>query len=98
MDGLSWKIGLQEILAEYVTVPSCCTWGNQGRKLWIEAHAFSTFLSKSIQDMNNYGARKEWDVLCAIRHTGKETCKTGIFFFFLQGTMQEKKKTPLIFH
>lgn len=97
MDGLSWKIGLQEILAEYETVLSCCNWGNQGRKLWIEAHAFSTFLSKSIRDMNNYGARKEWDVLCAIRHTGKEKCKTG-FFFFCKEQCRKKKKTPLIFH
>lgn len=47
-----------------------------------EDHASSTFLSESVQDLNNYLAAKEWGVVCTIRHARKETCKTIIFFFF----------------
>ena len=37
-----------------------------------------TFLSKSIQDMDSYGATMEWGILCTIRHTKKEKYNTVI--------------------
>ena len=51
-----------------------------------------TFLPKSIQDMDSYGATMEWDILCTIRHTKKEKYNTVIL---VKEQCSERKVMPV---
>lgn len=65
------------------------------KKLWPEDNTSSAFLSESIQDLNNYGATKEWDVFCVPLDMQK---RKNVKLIFYKEQCSTRRVTPLIFH